>query len=52
MKGESSTMAGAKPNEGPSNNSKPGRAISARPIAAICCSPPDSAPSFSVDAKT
>ena len=35
------TTSGAKPKEGSSSMIKRGRAISARPIASICCSPPD-----------
>ena len=35
---------GARPIDGSSSSSTSGRAISARPIASICCSPPDSVP--------
>ena len=35
---------GARPSEGSSSSSSRGRLISARPIASICCSPPDSVP--------
>ena len=35
---------GASPIDGSSSSSSRGRAISARPIASICCSPPDSVP--------
>ena len=38
------TMNGARPSEGSSSSSSRGRAISARPIASICCSPPESVP--------
>ena len=36
--------AGARPSDGSSSSSRRGRAISARAIASICCSPPDSVP--------
>src|SRR5437588_703352 len=39
-----STTLGARPSEGSSIISSRGRAISPRPIATICCSPPDSVP--------
>src|SRR5262249_16722400 len=39
-----STRRGASPMEGSSSSTSLGRAISARPIASICCWPPDSAP--------
>jgi len=39
-----STMLGASPSEGSSNMINRGRDISARPIASICCSPPDKVP--------
>ena len=35
---------GANPIDGSSSSSTLGRAISERPIASICCSPPDSVP--------
>ena len=38
------TTAGASPRDGSSSSSSRGLAISARPIASICCSPPDSRP--------
>ena len=38
------TISGASPSEGSSSSSSRGRLISARPIASICCSPPDSVP--------
>ena len=41
-----STKIGARPIDGSSSSSSFGRAISARPIASICCSPPDSVPAF------
>ena len=37
-------MMGDRPIEGSSSSSSLGRASSARPIANICCSPPDSVP--------
>ena len=40
----SSTMIGASPSEGSSSMQQRGPAISPRPIATICCSPPDSVP--------
>ncbi len=40
----SSTNSGARPMEGSSSSSSFGAPISARPIASICCSPPDSDP--------
>ena len=39
-----STSTGARPMEGSSSRRRRGRAMSARPIASICCSPPDSVP--------
>src|SRR3972149_2478678 len=39
-----STTVGAGPREGSSKRISRGRAISARPIASICCSPPESVP--------
>ena len=36
-----STSTGARPSDGSSSISRRGRAISARPMASICCSPPD-----------
>ncbi|CFP70197.1 Protein of uncharacterised function (DUF1602) [Bordetella pertussis] len=39
-----STINGARPIDGSSSSSRRGRAIMARPIATICCSPPDSVP--------
>ena len=39
-----STMSGASPSDGSSSSRRRGRLISARPIASICCSPPDSVP--------
>ena len=41
-----STKIGASPSDGSSRSSSFGRAISARPIAHICCSPPDMVPAF------
>src|SRR5207253_5281082 len=38
------TPTGARPSEGSSSISRRGRAISARPMATICCSPPESVP--------
>ena len=40
------TSSGARPSEGSSSSSRRGCAISARPIASICCSPPESVPAF------
>ena len=40
----SCTIGGARPSDGSSSSSRRGRAISARPIATICCWPPDSSP--------
>ena len=40
------TSAGAKPIDGSSINSTRGLAMRARPMATICCSPPDSVPAF------
>ncbi len=37
-------IIGASPIDGSSSSSTRGRAISARPIAIICCSPPDMVP--------
>ena len=39
-----STSTGARPMEGSSSRSSRGFAMSARPMASICCSPPDSVP--------
>ena len=39
-----STMSGARPRLGSSNSSKRGRPIRARPIASICCCPPERDP--------
>ena len=44
------TISGARPSDGSSSSSSFGRAISARPIDSICCSPPDSVPPRCVDA--
>ena len=44
MRKISSTSMGANPNEGSSRSISLGSAISARPIATICCSPPLSVP--------
>ncbi len=41
-----STKIGASPIDGSSRSSSLGRAISARPMAHICCSPPDIVPAF------
>ena len=41
-----STKIGASPIDGSSSSNSFGRAISARPIASICCSPPDIVPAF------
>src|SRR5581483_3375425 len=38
------TIIGARPSEGSSSSSRRGRLIKARPIASICCSPPESVP--------
>ena len=38
------TMSGARPSDGSSSRSRRGRAISARAIDSICCSPPESVP--------
>ena len=43
-----STKIGARPIDGSSRSRSFGRAISARPIAHICCSPPDIVPAFCV----
>ena len=43
-----STKIGASPIDGSSRRSSFGRAMSARPIAHICCSPPDIVPAFCV----
>ena len=40
------TRAGARPIEGSSINSTLGSDIRARPMATICCSPPESVPAF------
>ena len=40
------TISGASPIDGSSSSSRLGRLISARPIASICCSPPDSVPAI------
>ena len=40
----SCTTSGARPNDGSSSSSRRGRSISAREIASICCSPPESVP--------
>jgi hypothetical protein len=37
-------MIGASPSDGSSNSTSDGRDISARPIASICCWPPESVP--------
>ncbi len=41
-----STRTGASPIDGSSISSTFGRAIRARPMASICCSPPESVPAF------
>ena len=38
------TRIGDSPSDGSSKSSRVGRFISARPIASICCSPPESCP--------
>ena len=38
------TRIGDRPSDGSSSSSSVGRFISARPIASICCSPPESCP--------
>ena len=43
-----STKIGARPIDGSSSRRSFGRAMSARPIAHICCSPPDIVPAFCV----
>ena len=40
------TRMGARPSDGSSSSSRRGRDMSARPMASICCSPPDSEPPF------
>ena len=45
----SSTMRGARPREGSSIRRSFGRAIRAREMASICCSPPERVPAFWVD---
>src|SRR6266542_3907017 len=40
------TSSGARPRAGSSKSRRRGRAISPRPIAHICCSPPESVPAF------
>ena len=40
------TRIGARPSDGSSSSRTVGRVISARPMASICCSPPDSVPPF------
>ncbi len=42
------TMSGASPSDGSSSNRSFGDAIIARPIASICCSPPDRYPAVLV----
>jgi hypothetical protein len=44
MRNVVSITVGASPSDGSSNMMSRGRAISARPIASICCSPPESVP--------
>ena len=44
MRPTSATICGARPSDGSSIRSTRGLPISARPIASICCSPPDSEP--------
>src|SRR5262249_55547490 len=44
MRKISCTTSGASPNDGSSSSRSFGRSISARAIASICCSPPDSVP--------
>mgnify|MGYP003694441673 CR=1 FL=1 len=44
------TAIGARPSEGSSSRSRRGRAIRARPMASICCSPPESVPAACGDA--
>ena len=44
MRKISATTSGARPNDGSSSSSRLGRSSSARAIASICCSPPDSVP--------
>ncbi len=44
MSNTCSTRLGDRPIDGSSMHSSLGRAISARPIATICCSPPDNVP--------
>ena len=45
----SAQKAGTMPREGSSSSSSFGRAIRARPMASICCSPPDIVPAFWAD---
>ena len=45
----SCTTSGARPIDGSSSSSRRGLAISARPIASICCSPPDRLPASAVE---
>ena len=40
----SPTTSGARPREGSSQSRRRGRVMRARPIASICCSPPESVP--------
>ena len=42
MRSSSCTISGASPSSGSSSSSSLGLVISARPIASICCSPPES----------
>ena len=44
MRKISATISGARPKDGSSSSSSLGRSISARLMASICCSPPDSVP--------
>ena len=46
-----STRTGARPSDGSSRSRSFGRAMSARPIAHICCSPPESVPAFCAGAR-
>src|SRR6476619_1425893 len=48
VRNTSCTITGARPIDGSSSSMIFGRAMSARPIASICCSPPDSVPAEQV----
>ena len=48
VRSTSCTIVGASPSEGSSNMTSSGAPIRQRPIASICCSPPDSVPAACV----